>query len=58
MKVCISLEQVNLCLKKLVHEVLPCAPAIILTTSFCILKILLLLEELPPKKITTYFMIE
>jgi hypothetical protein len=41
----------------LVHEVLGCAPAIILTICYCKVKIFLLLEELP-QKIIPYFIME
>jgi hypothetical protein len=45
------------CLNRLLHEVLDCAPAIILTIFFCNVKIFPLLEELPPK-IIPYFIME
>jgi hypothetical protein len=44
-------------LNKLLHEVLGCAPSIILTIFFCHVKIFPLLEELSPK-IIPYFIIE
>jgi hypothetical protein len=45
------------CLNRLLHEVLGCAPAVILTVLFCKVKISPLLEELP-QKIFLYFIIE
>jgi len=43
------------CLNRLVHEVLGCAPAIILMIFVC--KVKILLEDLP-QKILPYFIIE
>ena len=39
------------CLNRLLRDVLSCAPAIILTIFFCRVKIFLLFEKLPKKKI-------
>ena len=42
------------CLNRLVHEVLGCAPAIILMIFVCEVKIFPLLEWLPPKIVPYY----
>jgi len=46
MKVHNGTEQVLNCLNRLLHEVLSCAPAIILMIFFCKVKIFSLLEEI------------
>jgi len=49
--------RISNCLNSCILEVLDCAPVIILTICFCKVKILPLLEELPPK-IIPYFIIK
>jgi len=50
-------ERISNCLNILLHEVLGCAPAVIMTVFFCKVKIFTLLEELTPQNIP-YFIIE
>jgi hypothetical protein len=50
-------ERISNFLNILLHEVLGCAPALILTVFYCKVKLFTLLEELPPKNIP-YFIIE
>ena len=45
------------CLNRLIHEVLSCAPAIMLMIFFCEVKIFPLLERLP-QKIVPYYILE
>ena len=49
--------RISNCLNRLLHEVLGCAPAIILIVFLCKVKIFPLFEELPPK-IISYFIAE
>jgi hypothetical protein len=53
MKIYIGMEQAKspVFLNRLLHEVLGCAPTIILIIFFCNLNIFLLLDEFPPKKL-------
>jgi len=50
-------ERISNCLNILLHEVLGCAPAVILTVFFCKVNIFALLEELPLKNIP-YFIVQ
>jgi hypothetical protein len=47
--------RISNCLNKLLHEVLGCAPAIILMIFFCKMKMFPLLEHLPPKKYYIFY---
>jgi hypothetical protein len=49
--------RISNCLNRLLHGVVCCVPAIILKTSYCKVKILRLLEELP-QKIIQYFVVK
>ena len=43
------------CLNRLLHEVLGCAPAVLLTIFFCKVNIIPLLEELPQKNYSMFY---
>ena len=47
--------RISNCLKRLLQEVLVCAPAMILTICICKVKISPLLEETPPKNYSIFY---